>query len=43
MSLSKRQAGRAGVSKKAPGVKHGVKHDEGWDYNPGAEYAVEMK
>jgi|TARA_B100000959_G_scaffold49646_1_gene51162 hypothetical protein len=39
MSLSKRQAGRAGVSKKAPGVKH----DEGWDYNPGAEYAVEMK
>jgi len=39
MSLSKRQAKRTGASGKAPGVKP----DEGWDYNPGTAYAVEMK
>jgi SPP1 gp7 family putative phage head morphogenesis protein len=39
MSLSKRQAGRAGVSGKAPGAKP----DAGWGYNPGTDYAGEMK
>ena len=39
MSLSKRQAGRAGISDQAPGVKP----DAGWDYNPGTAYAEEMK
>ena len=39
MSLSKRQAKRTGVSGKAPGAKP----DEGWDYNPGNDYAEEMK
>lgn len=39
MSLSKRQAGQAGLSGKAPGAKP----DEGWDYNPGTDYAGKMK
>ena len=39
MSLSKRQAGRTGISGKAPGVNP----DEGWGYNPGTDYAGEME
>ncbi len=39
MSLSKRQAKRAGVSGGAPKAKP----DEGWGYNPGTAYAGEMK